>query len=90
MYIQKVLEDLNSKYYHQPEFIQAAAEVFGSISLLLERDNRYEKHRILERIVEPEKIIKFRVVWEKDDGEIEINQGIRYSLAPPLAHTKAG
>jgi glutamate dehydrogenase (NADP+) len=90
MYIQKVLEDLNSKYYHQPEFIQAAAEVFGSISLLLERDNRYEKHRILERIVEPEKIIKFRVVWEKDDGEIEINQGIRVQFSSALGPYKGG
>jgi len=90
MYIQKVLEDLNSKYYHQPEFIQAAAEVFGSISPLLERDNRYEKHRILERIAEPEKIIKFRVVWERDDGEIEINQGIRVQFSSALGPYKGG
>lgn len=90
MYIQKVLDDLNSKYYHQPEFIQAAAEVFGSISPLLERDGKYEKHRVLERIAEPEKIIKFRVVWEKDDGNIEINQGIRVQFSSAIGPYKGG
>jgi len=90
MYIQKVLDNLTAKYSHQPEFIQAASEVFISIAPLLKTEPKYEQHKILERISEPEKIIKFRVVWEKDDGEIEINQGIRVQFSSVLGPYKGG
>lgn len=90
MYVQRTLNDLASKYPHQPEFLQAASEVFGSISPLLAKETKYEQHKILERISEPEKIIKFRIVWERDDGTIEINQGIRVQFSSALGPYKGG
>ncbi len=90
MYLKKVLDDLNAKYPHQPEFLQAVSEVFGSIFPLLEREPKYEQYKILERISEPEKIIKFRIVWEKDNGEIEINRGIRVQFSSALGPYKGG
>lgn len=90
MHIQKVLDDLNSKYHHQPEFLQAVSEVFSSIAPLLAQEIKYEQYKILERISEPEKIIKFRIVWEKDNGEIEINRGIRVQFSSALGPYKGG
>lgn len=90
MYIQKVLNELAGKYPHQPEFLQSVSEVFGSITPLLRQNGKYEKHKILERISEPEKIVKFRVVWERDNGEIEINQGIRVQFSSTLGPFKGG
>lgn len=89
-YIQNVLDDLTCKYSHQSEFLEAVTEVFGSISLLLQRESKYEQHKILERISEPEKIIKFKVVWEKDDGTIEINRGTRVQFCSALGPYKGG
>ncbi len=89
-YIQKVLENLSDKYSHHQEFLEAVSEVFGSISPLLDKESKYEQHKILERISEPEKIIKFRIVWEKDDGTIEINQGIRVQFCSALGPYKGG
>lgn len=90
MYAHKALNNLALKYPHQPEFLQAVSEVFSSIAPLLERESKYEQHKILERISEPEKIIKFRIVWEKDNGEIEINQGIRVQFSSVLGPYKGG
>jgi glutamate dehydrogenase (NADP+) len=90
LYIQRVLGDLTSKYSHQTEFLEAVTEVFGSISPLLAKESAYEKHKILERISEPEKIIKFRIVWERDDGTIEINRGTRVQFCSVLGPYKGG
>jgi glutamate dehydrogenase (NADP+) len=90
MYVQRTLNDLANKYPHQPEFLQAASEVFGSISPLLAKETKYEQYKILERISEPEKIIKFRIVWERDDGAIEINNGIRVQFSSALGPYKGG
>ncbi|MDD3468182.1 MAG: NADP-specific glutamate dehydrogenase [Campylobacterales bacterium] len=89
-YIQNVLDDLTCKYSHQPEFLEAVTEVFGSISLLLQKEPKYEQHKILERISEPEKIIKFRIVWERDDGTIEVNRGTRVQFCSALGPYKGG
>jgi glutamate dehydrogenase (NADP+) len=90
MYIKNVLDDLIYKYSHQPEFLEAVSEVFGSISPLLAKESTYEQHKILERISEPEKIIKFRIVWERDDGTIEINRGTRVQFCSALGPYKGG
>lgn len=90
MYTQRVLDDLASKYSHQTEFLEAVTEVFGSITPLLAVDGKYEQHKILERISEPEKIIKFRIVWEGDDGTIEINRGTRVQFCSALGPYKGG
>lgn len=90
MYIAQVLDDLTAKYSHQPEFLEAASEVFGSISPLLARNPEYQKHKILERISEPERIVKFRIVWENERNEIEINYGIRVQFSSALGPYKGG
>lgn len=90
MYIQRVLDDLAGKYSHQAEFLEAVTEVFGSITPLLQRESKYEQHKILERISEPERIIKFRIVWERDDGTIEINSGTRVQFCSALGPYKGG
>ncbi|HOI84402.1 MAG TPA: Glu/Leu/Phe/Val dehydrogenase dimerization domain-containing protein, partial [Campylobacterales bacterium] len=90
MYIQRVLDDLAGKYSHQAEFLEAVTEVFGSITPLLQRESKYEQHKILERISEPERIIKFRIVWERDDGTIEINSGTRVQFCSTLGPYKGG
>ncbi|HRF55895.1 MAG TPA: NADP-specific glutamate dehydrogenase [Campylobacterales bacterium] len=90
MYIQSVLDNLTKNYPHQPEFLQAASEVFCSIAPLLSKEPYYKQHRILERISEPEKIIKFRIVWERDNGDIEINRGIRVQFNSALGPYKGG
>lgn len=90
MYHRKVLNNLALKYPHQLEFLQAVSEVFDTVAPLLGKESKYEQHKILERISEPEKIIKFRIVWEKDDGEIEINQGIRVQFSSVLGPYKGG
>lgn len=90
MYIQKAITSLTEKYPHQPEFLQAVSEVFCSISPLLSADRKYEKYKILERIAEPERVIKFRIVWERDSGEIEINQGVRVQFSSALGPYKGG
>lgn len=90
MYIQRVLDDLAGKYSHQAEFLEAVSEVFGSIAPLLQRESKYERHKILERISEPERIIKFRIVWERDDGEIEVSRGARVQFCSALGPYKGG
>ena len=62
-YVDRVLENLKAKNQAQPEFIQAATEVLNSLKPLLDKDDKYEKNAILERITEPERQIMFRVPW---------------------------
>ena len=74
-YIDSVLEGLKQRNPDQPEFIQAVTEVLGSLRPVIEADPKYEKASLLERLVEPERIIVFRVPWVADDGKIHVNRG---------------
>lgn len=89
-YTQTVLNDLSSRYSHQSEFLQATTEVFDSLSPLLDKEPKYEKYKILQRMAEPEKIVTFRIVWERDSGEIEINSGTRVQFNSSLGPYKGG
>ena len=89
-YAEKVLADLKRKNYWEKEFLQAVEEVFNSISPLMDRVPRYRKEKILERIVEPERIIIFRVPWMDDRGEIQVNTGYRVEFNSALGPYKGG
>ena len=67
-YVQNVLAALVAKNPHEPEFIQAATEVLESLEPIVEMHPEYEKNGILERLVEPDRVIEFRVPWVDDSG----------------------
>ncbi len=89
-YAQRVLDDLSKRYYWEKEFLQAATEVMESISLILDREPKYEKANILERIVEPERIVCFRVPWKDDKGEFRVNRGYRVQFNSAIGPYKGG
>ena len=68
-YTQTVLEDLKARYPEQTEFIQAATEILGTLQPALDAHPEYEEAAILERLVEPERIVMFRVPWVDDSGQ---------------------
>ena len=76
-YTQKVLEELKARYPEQPEFIQAATEILGTIQPALDAHPEYEEAALLERLVEPERIVMFRVPWVDDQGKVQVNRGYR-------------
>ena len=76
-YSERVLEELKKTNPYQPEFIQAATEVLESLSPVVDNDPRYEKAGLLERLVEPERTIMFRIPWVDDNGEVHVNRGYR-------------
>ena len=89
-YVADVLENLRKKYYWEKEFLQAATEVLESLELVIEREPKYAKHKILERIVEPERVIMFRVPWQDDRGEYHVNTGFRVEFNSALGPYKGG
>ena len=76
-YVEKVYNDLKKKNPNEPEFLQAAQEILESLELIVERRPEIEKEKILERFVEPERLIQFRVAWLDDNNEIQVNRGYR-------------
>ncbi|MBI3845437.1 MAG: NADP-specific glutamate dehydrogenase [Planctomycetes bacterium] len=75
---------------HQPEFHQAVQEVVESLVPVLERHPEYREARILERLVEPERIVQFRVPWMDDAGEIHVNRGMRVQFSSAIGPYKGG
>ncbi|MFC1485937.1 NADP-specific glutamate dehydrogenase, partial [Candidatus Latescibacterota bacterium] len=74
----------------QPEFIQAVEEVLNDIKDFYKKNKQYVKHKIIERIVEPERIVIFRVPWMDDQGEIQINRGMRVQFSSAIGPVKGG
>jgi len=89
-YAQDVLDMISKKNYWEKSFLQSVEEVFKSISVILEQDFVYQEHRILEQLVEPDRIISFRVPWRDDRGNIQINCGYRVELNNVLGPYKGG
>lgn len=89
-YIATFLENMNKKDPAQKVFHQAVKEVVGSLIPVLEQNPKYVKERILERIVEPERTIIFRVPWQDDKGEIHVNRGFRIQYNSALGPYKGG
>ena len=72
------------------EFHQAVQEVAESLTLVLDREPRYRKAKILERIIEPERVIIFRVAWQDDKGELHVNRGFRIQMNSAIGPYKGG
>jgi glutamate dehydrogenase (NADP+) len=89
-YAETVLENLKKKYYWESEFLQAAEEVLHSLSPLLADQPKYERYGVLERIVEPERVIMFRVPWVDDEGKTRVNNGYRVEFNSALGPYKGG
>ncbi|MDY0053021.1 MAG: NADP-specific glutamate dehydrogenase [Aliarcobacter sp.] len=89
-YLEEVFNYLKRTSPAQTEFYQAAEEVLYSLQPLLEKYPKYKKHKIIERIVEPERQIMFRVNWLDDNGEIQVNKGYRIEFNSALGPYKGG
>jgi len=89
-YVKRVYEDLEKRNIHQPEFLQAVKEVFESIEPLIDSDNLYEQHSILERIVQPERIIEFKVTWMDKNDKLQVNTGYRVQFNSAIGPYKGG
>ena len=89
-YAQRVIEGLKQKYASEPVFLQAVEEVLMTLQPLLDKDAKYEKYKILERITEPERIISFRVEWVDDKGEIQVNRCYRVQYNSAIGPYKGG
>src|SRR5499427_9614935 len=89
-YIESVMISVKAKNPAEPEFHQAVQEVFDSLRPVLGKHPEYLSAKILERIVEPERIITFRVPWVDDRGEVQINRGFRIEMNSAIGPYKGG
>ncbi len=89
-YVLELLTELKAKNPAEPEFHQAVYEVVQSLALVLERHPEYRKAKIVERMVEPERVIMFRVPWLDDAGEVQVNRGYRIGMNSAIGPYKGG
>jgi len=89
-YIEKVLDEVKQKNSNEAEFIQAVSEVLNTISPVIEKNDTYENVSLLERLVEPERIITFRVPWIDDNGKVQVNRGFRVQFNGSIGPFKGG
>lgn len=88
--IQEFMKKIELRNANEPEFLQSVFEVAESIIPFAEEHPKYKKHKILERIAEPERAIIFRVPWLNDEGEVEINRGFRVQMNSAIGPYKGG
>ncbi|PYJ16708.1 MAG: NADP-specific glutamate dehydrogenase [Verrucomicrobia bacterium] len=88
--VKKVLDIVKRRNPNEPEFLQAVTEVLESIEPAVQRHKKYRDGKILERIVEPERVIQFRVPWIDDKGQIQVNRGFRIQMNSALGPYKGG
>lgn len=89
-YIDRVLEEVRVKNASEKEFVQAVEEVFDSLRPVVERHPEYEDMAILERLVEPERTIMFKVPWQDDKGKVQVNRGYRVQFSSAIGPYKGG
>ncbi len=89
-YVERVLERLKAQNPNEPEFHQAATEVLNSLAPAIEANPQYEKAGLLERLVEPERIVMFRVPWVDDNGNVQVNKGYRVQFNSAIGPYKGG
>jgi glutamate dehydrogenase (NADP+) len=88
--VQEVLDIVKKRNPNEPEFLQAVTEVLESIEPAVQRNKKYRDGKILERIVEPERMIQFRVPWIDDAGQIQVNRGYRIQMNSAIGPYKGG
>jgi glutamate dehydrogenase (NADP+) len=84
------LEEVAQRNPGQPEFLQAVTEVMESLWPFIEKNPKYAEHALLERLVEPERIIQFRVSWTDDKGQVQVNRGFRIQHSMAIGPFKGG
>ncbi|MCR5795763.1 MAG: NADP-specific glutamate dehydrogenase [Solobacterium sp.] len=89
-YVKRVIEETKAKNPNEPEFLQTVEEVLTSIEPVIEKHPEYEKAALLERIVEPERVIEFRVAWMDDEGKAHVNRGYRIQFNGAIGPYKGG
>lgn len=89
-YVDSVIERVKAKDSNEPEFIQAVTEVLTSLKPVIDANPQYEEAGLLERIVEPERVIMFRVPWVDDEGKVQVNRGFRVQFNSCLGPYKGG
>ena len=89
-YIERVLAEVREKNAHEPEFLQTVEEVLESLAPIVEAHPEYEKVALLERMVEPERTIEFRVPWVDDNGQTHVNRGYRVQFTGAIGPYKGG
>ena len=89
-YLKRVYEGLEKRNANEPEFLQAVREVLESIQPVVEKHPEYEKAGLIERMVEPERIITFRVPWVDDQGKVQVNRGYRVQFNSAIGPYKGG
>ena len=89
-FVRDLMGELKAKNPAEPEFHQAVQEVVESLDLVLERRPEYRGARIIERLVEPERVLMFRVPWQDDQGRVHINRGFRIEMNSAIGPYKGG
>ena len=89
-YLNKVYADVVKRDAHEPEFLQAVKEVFESLELVIDKHPEGEKNGLIERFVEPERVIEFRVPWVDDAGVVRVNRGFRVQYNSAIGPYKGG
>ena len=89
-YVERVLDELKKKNASEPEFIQAVTEVLTTLKPVIEKHPEYEKAALLEKMVEPERQIMFRVPWVDDNGNVQVNRGFRVQFNSAIGPYKGG
>ncbi|OUN44565.1 NADP-specific glutamate dehydrogenase [Enorma massiliensis] len=89
-YTQRVIDELRERYADQPEFLQAAIEVLETIEPAVEAHPEFEEASLLDRLVEPERVIMFRVPWVDDAGKVQVNRGYRVEFNSAIGPYKGG
>src|SRR5436189_4872659 len=89
-YVAELMGEVKAKNPAEPEFHQAGHEVVDSLSVALEHQPEYRHEKILQRIIEPERVIMFRVPWRDDQGNLHVNRGFRIQMNSAIGPYKGG
>ena len=89
-YVKRVYEQVEKRDGDQPEFLQAVYEVLDTLQPVIAKHPEYEKNGVLERLVEPERVVKFRVAWVDDAGKVQVNRGYRIQFNSAIGPYKGG
>ena len=89
-YIETLMADVTGRNPAEPEFHQAVQEVAESVDRVIDKHPEYRTAKVLERIIEPERVILFRVPWVDDRGEVQVNKGFRIEMNSAIGPYKGG
>ena len=89
-YMNEIYEKIEARDPHETEFLQSTKMLFNSLVPVFVKDNTYKDHNILERIIEPERVISFRIPWIDDEGKVQVNRGYRVQFNSAIGPYKGG